>query len=99
YASDQQFAPTCQDIRLCSAALGTGSWCRFLGTVLQRQLLELGVQCFHVHRGFARSVATASTKYLGRRFLKLGLPSRDLLRVHVEMLSQLSQRHLALDRG
>src|SRR6266571_3364606 len=27
YASDQQFAPTCQDIRLCSAALGAESWC------------------------------------------------------------------------
>ncbi|WP_346658455.1 hypothetical protein [Bradyrhizobium sp. 134] len=32
YAGDQQFAPTCQGFRLCSAALGTGSWCRFLGS-------------------------------------------------------------------
>ena len=42
----------------------------------------------------ARSVSLARP-----RFLKLGLPLRDLVRVHVEMLSQLRQRHLALDRG
>jgi hypothetical protein len=55
------------------------------------------VQRFHVHGGLARSVASDSTEYIGSRFLKLALPLRDLVRMHVKMLSQLRQRHLALD--
>jgi hypothetical protein len=71
---------------------------RLLKIVLERQPPDLGVPRFHVHPRLAVSVATVRTKYLGRRFLKLGLAPGDPVRVDVEMLTSLGQRHLALDR-
>src|SRR6202035_4470929 len=49
----------------------------------------------HVDGGRHRSAA--GTEYIGRPILKLCLPRRDLVRVDVKMLSQLRQRHVALD--
>jgi len=97
YTGDQQFAPTCQDIRLCSAALGAESWCcRFLGIVLQRQLPDLGVERLHVDGRRGRRRAPRS-KNLGSPTLQLRLPRRYLIGVDVEVLGQLSHRSVALD--
>lgn len=73
YASDQQFAPTAKTFRLCSAAFGTRSWCRFLGIVLQRQLSDPGVQRLHV-RGRRRRRHASRSENSGSALLQLRLP-------------------------
>src|SRR5882672_2610585 len=99
YTGDQQFAPTCQDIRLCSAALGAESWCcRFLGIVLQRQLPDLGVQRLHIDHRRGRRRAPRS-KNSGSATLQLGLPRRNLIGVNIKVLGQLSYRPVAFDGG
>lgn len=56
------------------------------------------MQRLHVDRGWGCSIA-ARTEHVGGGFLKLRLPLRDLVRVHVKMLGKLSLCHLAPNRG
>src|SRR6478735_4417089 len=98
-ASGQQFASACQGIRLCSPALGAESrCCRFLGSVLQRQPPDLGMQRLHIDRRRGRRSAVRS-KNSGSAILQLRLPRRDLIGVDVELLGKLSYRPVALDGG
>jgi len=59
----------------------------FQKIVLQRQRSDLGMQRLHVDGWLRRAIATARTKHIGSPFLKLRLPRRDLVRMHVEILS------------
>jgi hypothetical protein len=65
----------------------------------RRQLPELGVQQFQVHHGCRLRARLLSTKNAGGTFCQLGFPGRDLIRMHVILLRQISQRLLALDGG
>ena len=49
--------------------------------------------------GGAAASGLAAPEYPGRAFEKLRLPLRDLVGVDIELLRQLGQRLLALDRG
>src|SRR3546814_5728370 len=64
--------------------------------VLQRQLPDLGVKLLHVHH--RRRGARTAPEHLGGTVEKLRPPSRDLVRMNVELLRQLRQRLLATDR-
>ena len=63
---------------------------------MQRQLADLGVQLLEVHRRFGAATVTAEDGT--RALLQLRFPDRDLVRVDVELLRQLGQRLLSLDR-
>ena len=55
------------------------------------------MQRLHVDDRLRRSIAAAEN--IGSSALKLRLPRCDLIGVDVELLSKLSQRSIALDRG
>ena len=101
-ACGRQSASARQGIRLCSTAARARApdtrRRRFLGIVLQRQLADLGVQRLHVDGGRGRRRTAARTEHIGSPAFELRLPGRDLVRVDVELLRQLSDRPVALDR-
>ena len=96
-ADNRQSTSARQGIRICSPANGGDPWGRrFLGITFERQLADLRVQGLHINRKLHRSVAAAETENIGRPFLKLALPLRDLVRMDVEMLRQLSSSRSAV---
>src|SRR6478609_7058817 len=66
---------------------------------LQRQLADLGVQHLHIHHWRCLESRIIRPKYPGDTLQHLCLPGRDLVRVHIILLSQLGQRLLSLDGG
>ena len=57
------------------------------------------MQRLHVDRRLRRGVAAPGTEHIRSSALKLRLPPRDLVGMHVELLGKLSHRSLALDGG
>ena len=70
----------------------------FQKIVLQRQLSDLRMKSLQIDRRRPR-IAFPAPENAGRAFEKLTLPLRDLVGVDFELLRQLGQRLLALDRG
>jgi hypothetical protein len=70
----------------------------FQKIVLQRQLSDLRMKGLQINRRW-HGLDSAMSENTGRAFEKLTLPLRDLIGVDIELLRQLGQRPLALDRG
>ena len=66
--------------------------------VLQRQLPDLRMQGLHVDHRFRRGLRSFA-EHPRRALKQLIAPLLDLVRMNVEILRQLDQRLLALDRG
>jgi hypothetical protein len=60
----------------------------------ERQLANLGVKRLHVDCRRGRAGSRLATEHPGSSLQELGLPGRDLVRVHVELLGQFGQRLL-----
>jgi len=65
--------------------------------VLQRQLADLRVQRFEINRPCRLLGRRAGPEHSGGTLKQMRLPRRDLVRVDVIQVRQLSQRLLALD--